>query len=63
MTNQSTNTAARPSDAYPDCPGCDTNLLVDATDYEQGQYYCHGCNAGFRVHDGFTPPDYVRRTP
>jgi len=58
VSSQSHNTAARPSDAYPECPTCETNLLVDATDYESGQYYCHGCGDGFHAPDGYTPPEH-----
>ena len=61
MRSQSTNTAARPSDAYPECPDCETNLLVDATDYASGAYYCHGCDAGFRAPDGYRPPAHERQ--
>jgi transposase-like protein len=61
MTNQSTNTATRPSDAYPDCPGCETNVLVDGVDYAKGRYYCHGCNEGFHAPGGFTPASHERQ--
>ena len=61
MSNQSSNTAARPSDAYPECPECETNVLVDATDYAASQYYCHGCGEGFRAPGGYTAPSYERQ--
>ena len=61
MSNQSTNTAVRPSDAYPECPECETNLLVDATDYASRAYYCHGCGEGFKALGGYTVPAYERQ--
>jgi transposase-like protein len=58
MTTRSSNTAARPSDAYPDCPDCETNVLVDGVDYAKAQYYCHGCETEFKAPGGYTPPEY-----
>ena len=46
MSNQSTNTAARPSDANPECPTCETDLLVDGTNLP-ATYRCHGCGETF----------------
>ena len=61
MKSQSSNTAARPSDAYPDCPACDSHGFVDGTDYAAGRYYCHACGQGFVAPDGYTPPDHERQ--
>jgi len=58
MSNQSTNTASRPSYAFPECPRCETNVLVDAVDYAAGKYYCHKCDDGFEATGAFTPPDH-----
>jgi len=64
MTNQSTNTASRPSYAYPDCPDCQTNVLVDGVDYANSEYYCHKCESGFQASGAFSPPNgNPQRTP
>lgn len=51
----SDNTADRPSDAYPECPECESDVLVGATCYDERRYFCHGCDNGFVVDDGFIP--------
>jgi transposase-like protein len=54
----SDNTAERPSDAYPACPECETDVLVDATSYAERRYFCHACETAFYAPDGFVPRSY-----
>jgi len=61
VSDQSSNTAARPSDAYPDCPACGSDVFVTATDYAARQYRCEVCDEGFHAPEGYTPPDYERQ--
>lgn len=33
---------------YPDCPECETPVLVAGTSSAHDEYECHGCGAVFR---------------
>lgn len=46
MPHQSGNTQQRPSDGYPACRECETDVFVDQ-DTSRATYICHACGATF----------------
>lgn len=46
MTNQSANTAARPSDAAPDCPDCGADVFVERSK-NGAAFVCRACDELF----------------